>query len=212
MNLGQLRAAVYERLGVPTTDAFYTSAVMLSLINQALHFNETEYPWPWLEKTATIATINGTSAYATPTGYRSTIAVVDANGMELDHVPAKTVHMLLGASGAPKMYDVLGGNVRLVPVATGAQNYTHIYIGGEVDLAADSDTPLLPSIFHPAIVEYAAYIAFRRMPGKQGDAGAALAAYQGWLEQMKVEAVRYSADMGGGLLDPARAPVAPPAK
>lgn len=58
-------------------------------------------------------------------------------------------------------------------------------------------TPLLPEPFHQAVVEYAAYLGFRRSNNLE-DAGAALAAYEGWLERMKGRGDRDSDSTGGG--------------
>lgn len=58
-------------------------------------------------------------------------------------------------------------------------------------------TPLLPEPFHQAVVEYAAYLGFRRSNNLE-DAGAALAAYTGWIERMKGRGDRDSDSIGGG--------------
>lgn len=193
----QLRGSLRVRLGVPATDAFYTDAVCTEFINDALHYLETEQAWGWMEKEAVVATINATSTYALPADYRTSIALCDSTGNDLLQVSAAMLRRLVAAQGNPQLWDVLGTNLRLAPTPTGAANLTHIYIGTETDLAADGDTPKLPSVWHQALVECAAWMAFRRAHNMQ-EAGAAKAAYDTWLEQMKVEAVRYSKDPGGG--------------
>lgn len=209
----QLRASLRYRLGVPTSDAFYTDTICTELINAALHYNETEQAWGWLEKEATVNTVGGTSSYAVPADYRSSIALLDPSGFELEQTDAKTLRLLVAASGAPKMWDVLGTNLRVAPNPSGVQALIHVYIGTETDLAADGDLPKLPAVWHQAIVECAAWFAFRRAHNAP-DAGAAKSAYDSWVEQMKVEAPRYSKDSGGGSVPPpmpSRVQAPPPA-
>lgn len=198
----QLRASLRTRLGVPASDAYYTDAVCTELVNAALHYNETEQAWPWLEKDVVLFTAAGVVTYALPADYRSTIGLSDPSGFDLEQTDAKTVRLLITAVGAPKMWDVLGTNLRVAPAPTGIQALNHNYVGTETDLAADGDTPKLPAVWHQAVVECAAWFAFRRAHNAP-DAGAAKAAYDGWVEQMKVEAPRYSKDTGGGAVPPA---------
>lgn len=58
-------------------------------------------------------------------------------------------------------------------------------------------TPLLPEPYHQAVVEYAAYLGFRRSNNLE-DAGAALAAYEGWIKRMGGRGDRDSDSVGGG--------------
>lgn len=205
MDLITMRAKLRTRLGVPSTDALYTDASCTSLINSALHYIETEADWGWLEQEATITTVAATTDYAFPTRYRSTITITSPDGYPLERATAEHQRLLRAASGVPKVYDVFGTMVRLAPAPTGAQALTHIYVGGEADLSADADLPLVPAVWHDAVVEYAAYLAFRRW-GATTEAGSALAAYETWLEQMKRKAPRAATTTGGGEVP---APAAP---
>ncbi len=202
MDLETMREKLRTRLGVPASDGLYTDDVCTSLINSALHYLESEADWGWLETEATVATINGTATYALPAGYRSTIAVLNADGFPLDQATAAMHRLLRGAVGAAKVWDIYGSDLRLAPTPNAVVNITHVYIGAEDDLVADEDVPSLPSVWHDAVVEYAAYLGFRRW-GPQADAGSALAAYETWLEQMLRKAPRYSTSTGGGEAAPA---------
>lgn len=197
MDLVTMRSKVRERLGVPASDGLYTDTVLTSLINAALHYIESEADWGWLEAEATITTASADADYDLPARYRSTIGVVNADGFPLDKATAKMHRLLRGASGVPKVWDVLGNQIRLAPTPNAILALTHIYVGGEVDLAADGDEPTMPTVWHQAIVEYATYLAFRRWKS-DAEAGSALAAYETWVEQMKAKAPRVSVDEGGG--------------
>ena len=206
MNLLAMRAKLRTRLGVPDTDALYTDDQCTSLLNSALHQLEGEAEWAWLEQEATVTTADGDYDYALPAGYRSTITVTNPDGFELHRATAAEALLLRGASGVPKVYDVLNGQLRLAPTPDSVLDHKHVYIGGEDDLADDADEPTLPTVWHDLVVEYAAALGFRRW-GTAADAGAALAAYQKGLESMLRVAPRYSKDLGGG--DTPAPPAAP---
>jgi hypothetical protein len=197
VNLLTMRAKLRTRLGVPDSDGLYTDAVCTSLINSANHYLESEAAWGWLETEATVTTIAATATYALPAGYRASIGVMHPDGFPLDRGTAEQHRLFRGASGVPHVWDVFGGFLRLAPTPSGILALTHAYIGAEAELSGDSDTPTCPSVWHDAIVEYAAYLGFRRW-GAATEAGSALAAYQTWLEQMLKQAPRYSESTGGG--------------
>lgn len=197
MDLTAFQAALRTRLGVPSSDGLYPAATLTELINSGLHYSETEFAWPWLEKEGNVVTAIGTSSYALPADYRSSIGVLNPDGFPLEQVDAKMLRLIVGASGKPKLWDVQGVNLRLAPNPDAIATLIHVYIGTETDLAAGADLPKIPAVYHNAVVEAAAYLAFRRAHNLP-EAGGAKAAYDTWLEQMKVEAPRYSKDTGGG--------------
>lgn len=197
MDLQTMRGKLRTRLGVPDSDGLYTDTVVDSLINSALHYLESEAAWGWLEAEETVTTINGTATYALPAGFRASIGVTSPDGYGLEKATAEHHRLLRGASGVPKVWDIFAATLRFAPTPATGLAFTHIYIGAEAELEADDDTPLLPAVWHDAVVEYAAYLGFRRW-GSATEAGSALAAYETWLEQMMKQAPRYSLSTGGG--------------
>lgn len=197
MNLSAFRAAVRTRGGWPTGDALYTDAVLTQLVNAAVAYIGTEHDWAWLEKQVTVNTAAGTNTYTPAADWQRTISVRHPDGYQLKRVPIDELDLLTDASGPPKVYANPGVSLVVAPTPSAIIALSHRYIASEPDLVADADLPLLPARFHQAVVEYAAYLAFRR-EGNAAEAGAALAAYTTWQEQMMKVASRYSTSQGGG--------------
>lgn len=113
-----------------------------------------------------------------------------------------------GNSGGTNPYDVtfvgdLAGTnvvpliVTDVTLAGGGDSVTVSTIQQGQAAVGATLTPLLPEPFHQAIVERAAYLGFRRSNNLE-DAGAALAAFDGWISRMKARGSRDSDSEGGG--------------
>lgn len=198
MNLGTMRTDLQTRLGVPSGDALFTTAVCTILINDANHATEVRADWPWLEQSESINTANGTDAY-TPagTGWMRTISLTISGRDPMERVSIGEIDRMLGASGDPRFYAVYGDQLLLRPVPTSILAMKHRYVRSEPELANDSDTPLSPVSFHAAIVELAAAYGFRRA-NRNAEAGAAMASYEQWIGRMLARADRRSTDPGGG--------------
>lgn len=209
MNLGQFRNAIRIRLGVPDNDALYTNDVLLNLVNSSLRIIDGVAVWRWLEAEQELNTEAGVRNYDLPANYRSSIFVVDTFGFELERATAMHHRLLRGASGRPKVWDVYGDNLRLAPAPDAVYGLTHAYIKGEIALAADADVPLLPEVWHQAVVEQATYLAQRRW-GNLDEAGSALAAYNAILDQMRPNASAYTGTTGGGQVPPLTEPASEP--
>ena len=53
-DLTTLRRLVRQRMGVPTSDDFFTDTVLTDTINQALFTVDAEQRWPWMEQVDTV--------------------------------------------------------------------------------------------------------------------------------------------------------------
>lgn len=204
MNLTTFRAAVLSRMGLPSGDSLFDTTALDLLINAALRQIETEGDWSWLEATETINTSNGDGSYPLANDWVRTIAVQIGNDAPLKRLPLTELLYMGGASGQPLYFGFRGDELQLRPVPAGVHAVTHTYLRAEAALSADGDEPYLPEPFHPAIVEYGAYIGFRRSNNLE-DAGAALAAYEGWIKRMLSRGSRLSVEEGGGEVPAAEA-------
>lgn len=213
MNLTALIAGVQERLGVPSTDSMFTSGVCTNLINSALHMNEMDADWPWLETSETIAPVNGQENYTPNANWLRTLELQWGDYPPLTKVDIRDLRAIGSPAGRPQFYAVYGDQLRVRPVPTGTTpTMTHLYIRTQPDLSSGSDSPLMPANFHYAIVELAAYLGFRRIH-QLPEAGGAQAAYQEWLKRMLARVERVSPSPGGGAAPaatPGTAPVAAP--
>lgn len=162
MNLGELRTAVRLRAAVPTTDAKWTDAYVEDAINEANYLIGTEQPWPWLED---VETITGPSdpidlAAITP-------AVRDIRSVTVDDAYQATYITVgemdrWGNHGRYSTYSFTtwGDDLVIKPAPSSTSTVKIRYYRNEPTLTDDTDTPLLPAAYHPAIVHMAAAIGF----------------------------------------------------
>lgn len=195
MDLAAIRTAIRERMGIPATDGLYTDAQLTNHANAALHHLEMQSDWPWLEKTD--AALAAAASVALPADHLRTIYIARSGYPPLERREAEFVRAIPADAGIPFFYAIESGN--LLIRGTGAATLTHFYIRTEPDLVAGTDTPLVPANYRPAIVEYAAHLAFRRS-GQLNEAKVALADFGGWLTIMLERHGRKSASEGGGVL------------
>lgn len=195
MNLSAMQTAVYNRLSVDSSDGLMTPASIVDFINQANHQISGLFDWPWLQSAETIITVPGQDSYvpgsfqvvpysnwyrtvelvgASPPSSLACTRVLERYSMtELDDrwIPFQR--------GSPVEWAIWADKLVLRPVPDGIYPITHRYIFAESDLVNPTDSPILPSIHHFAIVELATYVALRR---DRNDARAATAeaAYMQW--------------------------------
>lgn len=198
MTLATLRTSVRNRLGVPSTDSVYTDTALTSLINDALNYISTEADWYWLEKSETLSLVNGTSAYSVASDCTRTINVEDPTGIPLQRKPIDELVAISTATAAVvRFFSPFGTKLEFRPVPNTSISVNHRYIGGETALSSDSDTPLIPAQFQPALVEYTVYLA-RMRAGNIQEAAAVLEVYNKWIATMKERNLKLAESRGGG--------------
>lgn len=188
--LSALRTSVYSRLGVPTSDALLTTAVVNQSINDAVNEIESEQDWPWYEAVETITTTAGTATYTPTAGWRRTREVKPTDDFPLERfsiVELDDQYPFDTSQGRPCAYAIDLAKIVLRPTPDAAYTLTHRYIKQETALSADGDAPLIPDQFSPAIVALACHIVLGRSR-EDGRASGALEEYVRWLSKMR----RYS--------------------
>ena len=159
MNLGQLRAALERRTGVA-----YDSTAANELINDGLRAVAAAGKWPWLFDTQTITLVAGTASYALPAGYLDTRSIVLSDGRRAERIAVEDGDVFSSRQELPTCaYAIEGDEVIFYPTPSAAGTATHRFVRGEEELSSDSDTPLLPATFHPAVVCYAARAVMERL-------------------------------------------------
>lgn len=195
MNRSVLRAAVYTRTGIPTTDGLITSTVVNDILNDANHALETEHDWPWHEAVATITTAAGTDQYTPPADWRRTkrLRLTGASGYVLERVEIDELEATYDdvTQGVPEKYATWGDKLFLRPVPNGVLSIQHRYLKTEPDMDDDADSPLAPTPFHSAIVDQACGLALTRAR-RSDDAADAFARYERWLARMRDDVRRHS--------------------
>ncbi len=188
-------------MGIPSGDSLLTTTVQTAFINEALHKLEGEGEWQWQEATETLNATTG-NATLTPSSvnYSRTkhLAISTGVGAPLELKDISFLDKLANASGEPVFYGFWAGALIIRPKADGSYSFTHRYLKREVDLVSGSDVPLVPDRWIPAVVEYAACLAYRRI-NDADNAARCLAAYQDWVQRAMNEGDLKATESGGGV-------------
>lgn len=181
--LATLRQKVIDRANLKSTDTRLTTTVLNRIINDALSQVSMEHAWPWLQTSASIVTVAGTSSYAVPADYIQTHSLVQTDiGAPLVQRATLELDQII-ASGRPSTYAIYGTSVLLKPIPDGAYTISHRYIKAEPALVADGDVSLIPEVYSRGAVEWAAMLAFQEIK----DEVSALSAeknYRSWLNRV----------------------------
>lgn len=182
MDLSTARTAVRTRIGVPSSDGFYTDAVLTDLLNEALQALSTENDWPWLLTSESIATVAGTRSYSMAANWNKTKEVFISGYEPMSLTPLDEIDTIT-YQGLPQLWNHNDGVLILAPIPDTAYTITHRYYKAEAALSGNTDTPTLPTHFHYVWVTKAAHLAYLRA-GEQGRADREGQLYQQWLERM----------------------------
>lgn len=180
MDLQRGRDAVYLRTGYTTDDGQLTPERVNQCLRSALNFIASEHDWDWLQSQETLTTTSGTN-YVTPgSTWIRTLGFVGPNQDDTLRLPRLEFWLLPQSStGQPSIWCDYQGRIYLWPVPDGAYAFAHYFIRTETTLATDTDAPIMPEQFQDGWIEYAAYLAFRRV-GDAERAQEAYTAYQDW--------------------------------
>jgi hypothetical protein len=183
----EFRTAVRTRMGNPSTDGFFSDVNLNDLIDEAVLTVGTEADWPWLMSTGSnISAADGTATYAIgDTSYTRTRGLC-INGF--DPLEERSLVDLRGmpttTEGRPLYYAVVGLTVHLRPVPDASYTLLHDIVTAEVALASDGASPLLPVMYHHAVVAKACELAHLRQSDAQR-AALHLSEYAAWIERMR---------------------------
>lgn len=177
-----LRTAVKDRLAIPSAgDALITDAFVNTSLDDALNRISSERDWWWLAHTATLTfdTVNGQASL--PSDFMRANKLV-INDSVVEPIPLDDY---LDPQGGEAAYGwiVYGSTVKITPVPSTSTNGTFYYFRSEPSLSSDSSSPLMPAVYHYAIVAYAAYLCCAR---RQDETRASLylQEYGNWLRTL----------------------------
>ena len=197
MDLDTFRTNIRLRLGIPSGDAMFSDTDLMNLTNTSIRHLSAEADWDWLIGSESINTVDATETITPGATWVRTIDLTIGVYAPLRKITVDELDYMDGASGQPKFYAVMGGGIVLRPIPNAVYAIQHRFVKSETALTSGANTPLVPTVFHDAIVEYASYLAFRRI-NQMTDAKAALEGYQMWLAKMHGRGDRYADTTGGG--------------
>ena len=197
--LTTLQTAVYTKMGIPSSDSLITSAKLTAFINEAINQMEGEGVWQWQEATETLnATVGNATLTPSSTNYGRTVALTIPGGDPLELKSVGFLDKLVNASGPPVFYGFWAGQLLIRPKADTSYSFTHRYMKREIALSAGGDTPLIPDRWIPAVVEYAASLAYRSV-NDTDNAARCIAAYQDWIRRAASTGDLKANQQGGGI-------------
>lgn len=182
MTLTEMRTAVRTRLGNPSTDGFFSDAQLTDLINEALQAISSEDDWPWLQTSENIALTSGDGSYPPAANWIRTKQLYITNFEPLVQISLAEINEIT-TQGQPEYFHIYDEEIVVRPIPTVSATLIHQYIRSETALSGDSDTPVMPTMFHYAIVAFACYLAHLRQQRNEL-AQLELRAYQDWYRRM----------------------------
>jgi hypothetical protein len=155
MNLGQLKTSVQARGFAADT---VTSQV--EMVNSVYRELYSMREWWWLEASSSaVATVIGTQAYTpSPTTFQTIKRVwLVSAGVEipLEYLPPHDLRKRTNdndSNARPKYWSFFNAQIQLYPVPEAVYTIGYDYISRPADLAADGDTPVIPSQYHDVMV------------------------------------------------------------
>lgn len=176
------------RLGVPENENFYFAQQLDDLINESLQTITAEYTWPWLQATETINTVAGTRFYTPLDANWDMTKAISIQGYDaLTFLDLQEVRNWPDdVRDVPMFYTIWLNQIYLAPTPSATYALRHDYIKNEPLLKDNTDTPLMPAIYHYAILAFATHLAHLRA-GDLPRAQAAQAEYDKWLKRMSTK-------------------------
>ena len=202
MDYAALKSAVLGRLNMSTDDP--AASTVGSLVNEAVQMVSAAAPesWPHLRRSVNWSTVASTAVYpfATVMGAVSSSSVVarvfsvkatiDTSYQSLEILSpdeADDTYNLTSQTGAPEAYWVEGRAVTLYPTPDAEYGMTARVAIDEPELVQETDTPLLPVAYHPAIIAGALTLYYEQLQDT-GRSQAAAQRFDGWISRMRTAA------------------------
>lgn len=182
MNRGELRTAIKDRLAIPSTgDGLITDTYVNTSINDALNRISAERDWWWLASTATGNFDNVYGQSQLPSDFMRANQLV-INNSAVEQIPFEEyINPMFEADTYG--WVIYGNYVKITPIPSQTITGTLYYFRSEPALSSDSSTPLLPGLYHYAIVAYGAYLCAARRQD-ESRASLYLQEYGNWLKTL----------------------------
>lgn len=136
-----LLAEVRLLLGSPST-TIIADATITRQLNYSYYELSTRYRHPEIEATATITTVDGTQAYATPTRYWYTQTMRDETNSRV--LLWKPINWIVAqdtdTKGAPQYYTRQAATLLIYPTPDAVYSITHYHIARPLELAGAGTT------------------------------------------------------------------------
>lgn len=178
MDQSTLVTRVANRLNIDSNDPLYAS--LDEFVNEGIHYLETSSPegYGWMRQTVTLTTTASTASYtfavlgALPATDITVMKVLDASILyqsdvwePLDLINPETAILSYGDTntGFPEAWFVEGSTFYLYPTPNAAYSVRVRVVAMEPDLGGGGSTPVMPVVFHQAIIDAACLVAYQQL-------------------------------------------------
>lgn len=167
-----------SRLNIDSSASIYAS--LDEYVNEGLHYLETAAPegWPWYRQTLTLTTTASDNTYtfstlgALITPNVSVSRVIDCTVLyqssyyfPLDLINPEDATRMYGSTqtGIPEAWYAEGSTLYLYPTPAAAYTMQVRVVYMEPDLGGTTSTPVLPTVFHQAVIDAALLVAYQQL-------------------------------------------------
>ena len=198
---------VAGRLNMDSSDPAYSS--ITGYVDEGLHWLETAAPegWPWMRRTLTLTTTASTGEYSFSTlGALVTPSVGVSRILDckilyettiykpMDLISPETADVFFGSTTTdfPEAWYAEGQTLYLYPTPDAAYTVKVRVVYTETDLGGGSSTPVLPVVFHGAVIDAALMTAYQRLQDT-ARVEEQRRLLQDWIERMRRYGSEYAA-------------------
>jgi len=194
--LSELKDKVQSELRMNTSYRVFSEDIVRDAINQGRFKVQSEGYFRWVENEAehSFSTVASTATYALPARFIKLDGSVFYNNSPLIGIRYEDLlrqNPDLTPEGTPSHYSLRGANMRLFLVPNEIKTVKYTYRVKLADLSADADDNVFGADFDEAIVQYACFILYKRILGKEQKALSCMQVYE---EKMKELRTAYLGD------------------
>lgn len=167
-----------SRLNIDSSDPLYS--LLDEYVNEALHYLETtaDEGYPWMRQRLTLTTTADTQTYSFDTiGALATPDITVSKILDCSVLVGGTVYQpmdLINWETADQSFGVQntdvpvawlaeGRTLYLFPTPNDAYTVKVRVVGTEADLGGSTSTPILPTVFHTAVIDAALLIVYQNL-------------------------------------------------
>lgn len=170
------RSRLRRELKIDPNARIWNDTTLNDNIQQALYQIQQDgnFDWPFNDGSYSTSTVIGTSTYALPSTFsRIELGTVKYNGGVLTPVDYRwlvSTNSSLAVNGTPTYYYLRGNNIGLFPRPSAVQTLEFLHRAKLEAFADDTTDNGIPDEFTEAVAQYAAYLSWSDMEGRNDKA------------------------------------------
>lgn len=203
-NRSTLRTAVRNELKIDPNGRIWSDSVINSALVKAVTKIEQDgnYDWHFNDAENSQSTVISTGTYNLPTGFVRVEGPVKWNGQVLDSTSykyLKSAYSTLAVDGTPTVYYLRGSLIGLFQRPDAIQTLEYPYRKELTAMSSDSDDSGMESKFDEAITQYASYLCWKQIQGREDKATQAIQYYKEAMEGLYAQYLGRRDDVNFGM-------------